>query len=186
MIRILKITGWTAAGRAERLERIRTWMTSRGWRLTDYAEEARSAMFERPEDAPRLPAWDATRWLPGPAPWRPGEWWHTVRADPRLVVVPGVIVGLLVVLGLALFAPPSVDVEQVRREEAAKRWFQVDASQLNVREAPHTGAQIVGVLYRDQRVQVEGEVDGAWVRIDIPARGYVARSYLRPGTPPAE
>jgi hypothetical protein len=40
------------------------------------------------------------------------------------------------------------------------------------------------VLYRDQRVRVESGVDGDWVRISIPERGYVARSFLEPAPEP--
>ena len=61
------------------------------------------------------------------------------------------------------------------------------ANQLNVREGPDDARQVLGVLYRDQRVRVEGRVDGAWVRISIPERGYVARAFLAPaGAPPEQ
>ena len=66
MIRILKITGHSDEARRVRLQRIEPWMAVRGWRLADYSQEARSAVFERPDDAPPLGWLDATRWLPAP------------------------------------------------------------------------------------------------------------------------
>lgn len=192
MIRILKITGHSDEARRARLQRIEPWMAARGWRLADYSQEARSAVFERPDDAPPLRWLDATRWLPAPRSWKPGELLHFVWADPRWLVLPGVVVVLLIVLGLALFAPSSFDAEDIARRQAQQNWFYVVANQLNVREAPGRNAQTVGVLYRDQRVLVEGVVDETWARIEVPLRGYVARAYLsgtptpkRPGQPPS-
>ncbi|HKI98608.1 MAG TPA: SH3 domain-containing protein [bacterium] len=186
MIRILKIPGPSAPARKARLEHVAAWMGTRGWRLTDYADEARSAMFERPPDATRLGLLDATRWLPGPGALRPAQWVTTLRADPRLFVVPGVVLALLVGLGLMLFGPRSFNVAELRREAAARNWYVVTANQLNVRDGPDSRRQQVGVLYKGQRVLVEGDVNSEWVRISIPARGYVAKAFLDPAPVQAE
>jgi hypothetical protein len=186
MHRILTLPGRSAALRRARLEQVRAWMGTRGWRLADYAEEAGSALFERPADAPSLPLWDATRWLPGPRAWHPAQWWVTLRADPRLAVPPGAVLLVAIVLGAALFGGRSFDPQRLQREAAEAGWFVVTTGQLNVREGPAATQQQVGVLYRGQRVRVGGEVNGDWVRIDIPARGYVARAYLEPAGAPAD
>ena len=34
------------------------------------------------------------------------------------------------------------------------------------------------------RVLIEAEVDSVWVRLSIPVKGYVAREYLNPASPP--
>jgi len=184
MMRIVKIPGRSGAARRARLDHVAAWMAARGWRLADYAEEAGSALFERPPEAPALGWLDATRWLPGPHALRPGQWLLSLRADPRLGLLPGAVLAVAVLLGLALFRAPSYDAEALRREEARAHWFVVTASQLNVREGPDERRQVVGVLYRDQRVRVESGVDGDWVRISIPERGYVARSFLEPAPEP--
>ena len=183
--RILKIIGRTPEARRTRLELLTAWMARRGWRMADYAEEAGSALFERPEDAPPLPRLDATRWLPGPEPWKPGQWIVSLRSDVRLVGLPALVLALGSVLILALFAPSSFDESHIRQQAAAERWYLVTANQLNVREKPAKRAQVVGVLYRDQRVLVEGEVDAEWVKVGVPERGYVARSFLAPAVAPA-
>ncbi len=176
MIRIIKITGRNEGARRDRLERIERWMGRSGWRLADYADEARSAVFERPERAPRLPRLDPTRWAPGPDPWKPREWLHALRADARLLVVPGLVVALVLAVVLPRLPAPQVPLE-ASREAAEEDWFYVNASQLNVRGGPGTEHQVVGVLYRNQRVLVEERTDG-WARIVSPQWGYVAASYL--------
>jgi Bacterial SH3 domain len=179
MTRIVKIPGRSAEARRARLQGVAAWMQAHGWRLADYAEEAGSALFERAPAAPALGWLDATRWLPGPGALRPREWARTLRADPRLALPPAFVLAGAVLLGLALFGTPSLDLAHVRREPAA-HWYVVTAAQLNVREGPEENRQIVDVLYRDQRVLVEGRVEGDWARISVPARGYVAKAYLAP------
>lgn len=176
--RIVRIPGRSAPARRRRLERVTDWMAKRGWRLVDFAEGEASALFERPEDAAPLSRWDGTRWLPGPGALRPGQWLLTLRADPRLLVLPAIPCALALFLAAALFAPSSFDAERIRQEAAAENWYTVNADQLNVREKPDTASQVVGVLYRDQRVLVEGEVNDRWVKVGVPERGYVAREYL--------
>lgn len=161
-------------------------MAARGWRLADYAEEAGSALFERSEQAPRLGWLDATRWLPGPGALRPGNWLSTLRADPRLALVPVGVTMLVLVIGLALFGPSRFSLKALQHETDASRWFVVTATQLNVREGPDAARQQVGVLYKGQRVMVEGAVNDQWVRISIPAQGYVAKQYLNPAPPPSD
>jgi len=185
MTRILAIPGRSAAARRARLERVAAWMGACGWRLADYAEEAGSALFERAPEAGALPLLDATRWLPGPGALRPGQWWLTLRADPRWGLVPALLLGGAM-LAAALLAPRAFDPAQARREAEAQAWFVVTASQLNVRDGPDDRRQQVGVLYRGQRVRVQGTVNGQWVRIGIPERGYVARAFLAPAAAPPE
>jgi hypothetical protein len=186
MIRILKIPGRSGPARRARLERVAAWMAGRGWRLADFAEEAGSALFERPPDAPPLGRLDATRWLPGPRALHPAQWLATARADPRLAALPLGLLALLGLLGLALLGPRSFDPARLERAVQSAQWYTVTANQLNVREGPDEKQPQVGVLYQGQRVLVEAEVDATWVRIEIPARGYVARAYLEPAGPPAE
>jgi len=186
MIRILNIRGSTPQDRRERLQRVQDWMAGRGWRLADYAEEAGSAMFEREPAAPPLGLFDGTRWLPGPEPWKPREWWATLRAEPRLAALPAALlivaaVGLLSALGPSVPAP----WEQAAQEQQGD-WRVVTASQLNVRESPSPRAQVVGVLFQHQRVLVEGVVDAEWVKVGLPERGYVASGYLRQAEAPPE
>ena len=186
MTRILAIPGRSAAARRARLERVAAWMGACGWRLADYAEEAGSALFERAPGAGPLPLLDATRWLPGPGALRPAQWWLTLRADPRWGLVPALLLGGALLAAAALLSPRAFDTAQARREAEAQAWFVVTASQLNVRDGPDDRRQQVGVLYRGQRVRVQGTVNGQWVRIGIPERGYVARAFLAPAAAPAE
>ena len=176
--RILKIPGRSPEARRARLQSVSAWMVGAGWRLVDYADWEASALFERPEEAASLPWLHPTRWLPGPRPWHPGQWIATVQADPRLVALPGAAACVALVLLAALLSPSSFDPQQLRGQAATEQWYSVTASQLNVREKPDERAQVVGVLYRNQRVRVEGEVTAEWVRIGAPERGYVARAYL--------
>lgn len=184
MNRILRIPGRDAAARRARLAQVEAWMGTRGWRLADFAEEAGSALFERPAEAPPLGPLDATRWLPGPRALHPSQWWVTLRADHRVVALPGLVLAVALVLGLALFGPSTLDVEQIRREAEQANWYTVTADQLNVRGGPGTQHPVVGVLYRDQRVMVEAEVDAEWVKLGIPERGYVSREYLAKASAP--
>ena len=186
MIRILSIPGRSPAARRARLERVVAWMGTRGWQLGDYAEETGTALFERPADASPLPRLDATRWLPGPQALRPGQWLATVRADPRLAVLPGGLLVVAVVLAAGLLGRSAFDAEALQRAASSEGWYVVTADQLNVRAKPALGSPIVGVLYREQRVLVEGEVDADWVRVGIPEHGYVARSYLKPARAPPD
>ena len=187
MSRILTIPGPRAAARRARLERVTAWMAARGWLLGDYAEETATALFERPPEAAPLPWLDGTRWLPGPRPWRPAEWLPTLRADPRLLALPALVGALLAVLGLLLFGASSFDRERARRQAAAEGWHVVTTAQLHVRAGPGEQHPVVGVLYREQRVLVEGVVDATWARVGLPERGYVARVYLLPApAAPAE
>lgn len=186
MTRILKIPGRSPALRHERLREVEAWMVARGWRLADYAEEAGSALFERGEGAPPLGWRDATRWLPGPGALHPRQWLTTLRADPRLAIVPGGALVLVLLVSLALFGHGSIDFRALQKKEAARNWFVVTASQLNVRDGPGSARQQVGVLYKGQRVLVEGTVNNTWVRISIPAQGYVAKAFLHPAPPPSD
>jgi hypothetical protein len=186
MIRILNIRGSSPQARRERLQRVQDWMARRGWRLADYAEEAGSAMFERDPAAAPLGPLDPTRWLPGPEPWKPREWWATLRAEPRLAALPAAVLAVAAI-GLVSALAPSLPApwEQAAREQQGD-WRVVIADQLNVREGPSTTAQVVAVLYRDQRVLVEGAVDAEWVRVGVPERGYVSAGYLRKAEAPPE
>lgn len=186
MTRILKILGRNPALRRERLQRVEGWMASRGWRLADYSEEAGSALFERGEDGPPLGWLDGTRWLPGPGALAPRQWLATLRADPRLGIAPGGALVLLLLLAMALFGPSRLNLKTLQHEQAARNWFVVTTRQLNVRDGPDTSHQQVGVLYKGQRVKVEGAVNNTWVRISIPTQGYVAKTYLAPAPPPEE
>lgn len=187
MMRILKIVPKRDEYRTDRMKTIQAWMTAHGWQLADYAGEAGSAAFARDEEAPRLPLFDPTRWLPGPDALKPREWWRTVRADPRWAIFPGGASFALLVVILSLVAPPSfLSQEAMKREEEAK-WRYVTAPKLNVREAPSSTSQAVGILYKNQRVLLEGKVNAKWVKLGPPSRGYVASRFLSSQpTPPAK
>lgn len=178
MMRILKIVPKRGEYRTDRMKVIQAWMTAHGWHLADYAGEAGSAAFARDEDAPRLSLFAPTRWLPGPNALKPREWFRTARSDPRWVILPGGAAFALLVAILSLMAPNSfLSSEALKREEEAK-WRYVSALKLNVREAPNRTAQIVAILYRNQRVLLEGKVNAEWVKLGPPSRGYVASRYL--------
>ena len=70
---------------------------------------------------------------------------------------------------------PSLSVKGTGGQSEA--WHYVSVGSLNVRAAPVQGAQIVGVLYRNQRVLV-GETEKGWARIIKPERGFVAAQFL--------
>lgn len=188
MIRLIKITGWTPAARENRLKAVADWMRGHGWEMTDFSAEAGSAFFERAAGAPRLGWFDATRWLPGPVSWRPWELWAAIRADPRLLLPPALLallVTAVVMVAAALEVPrpgappgPASALQKTQRE-APESWWVVTSVRLNVREAPTTQSQVVGLLYQDQRVLVRTEVDANWVEIELPERGFVARKFVR-------
>lgn len=187
MIRIVNIPGRRADIRRERLSRLKSWMGSHGWILADYSEEAGQAMFERGPGAGGLPPWHSTRWLPMPAAWHPKNWGLAFTAEPRLAIPPAALV-LALLLGWMMPAVSSLMESShlpAAEEQQAEKWRVVIVERLNVREAPTTDSQIVGFLYQDQRVLVEGEVDRTWVKIGLPKRGYVAQEFLiqsPPGT----
>ena len=192
MIRIIKIMGWNDAARERRLQVVSSWLEGHGWVLTDYSDEAHSAMFERPENAPRLGVFHPTRWMPAPFSWRPQDLLASIGADPRLLILPALgFAGVVVVVtGLSLAFPgPGADQENVpgsasppangaARNGQRERWLVVASVRLNVREDPSLESQVVGVLYKDQRVLVREEVAGGWVRIGLPERGFVSRRFL--------
>ncbi|MEE8435427.1 MAG: SH3 domain-containing protein [bacterium] len=184
MIRLIKITGWTHAARENRLKVVADWMRDHGWEMTDFSEEAGSAFFERAAGAPRLGWFDPTRWLPGPVSWRPWELWTAIRADPRLLLPPALLtaLGVAVVMVAAApdLAPPApASVPQKTGQKVSEKWWVVTSVRLNVREAPTTLSQVVGILYKDQRVLVRAEIDANWVEIELPERGFVARKFVR-------
>lgn len=178
MMRILKIVPKRGEYRTDRMKVIQSWMSAHGWHLADYAGEAGSAAFVRDEDAPRLSLFAPTRWLPGPDALKPREWWRTARSDPRLVILPGGAAFALLVAILSLMAPNSFLSQEALKQEKEAKWRYVSAPKLNVREAPNRTAQIVGILYRNQRVLLEGQVNAEWVKLGPPSRGYVASRYL--------
>ena len=53
----------------------------------------------------------------------------------------------------------------------------VSASSLNVRALPNGDAQLVGVLYRNQRVLALAPEHG-WAQVVQPEKGYVAARFL--------
>jgi uncharacterized protein YgiM (DUF1202 family) len=188
MIRLIKITGWTIAARENRLKVVADWMRGHGWEMTDFSEEAGSAFFERSAGAPRLGWFDPTRWLPGPVFWRPWELWTAIRADPRLLLPPALLALLVAAVVLVAtapeiqrpVAPPApASVPQKTERKAPESWWVVTSVRLNVREAPTTLSQVVGILYKDQRVLVRAEIDANWVEIELPERGFVARKFVR-------
>lgn len=182
-IRILKVVGDSEAAREAHLAELKAWMGRYGWRLTDYATEAGTALFERADGAPPLSRLHPTRWLPGPAPWRPRELWRTVRADPRLAVAAvallfAVFVAVQTVRNPPAFVRSNTDLQALAEGEHPETWRYVNADVLNVRAGPSTQHQVVGVLYRNQRVLVEAVEDG-WAKLTKPERGYVAQRYIQ-------
>ncbi len=179
-IRIFKIKGSGEKLRERRLKRLRGWMERRGWWLVDYSPEAGSAIFERAEGAPALGWFDPTRWLPGPGWFQPGLWLAWPRRTPRRVGL-AAAVGLAVAGAFGTLLSFSV-IGTAKREPAAAQnpaesWLYVNADSLNVRAEPKPGAQIVGVLYQNQRVMVE-KSEAGWARLVRPQWGYVAARYL--------
>ncbi len=189
-LRIVRIVGRGEEGRRRRLMEVQAWMGAAGWRLTDYAETERSAMFERSSEAGALPFWHATRWLPAPWSWRPKAVFRALHAEPRLSALPAVVLAVawLIYIGTVGSLPSLLDspLREAARRAATEQedaWLFVTSSALNVREAPSGEARIVGVLYRGQRVLIAAEEDG-WARLEKPERGYVSRRFLAADAPP--
>jgi len=178
-VRILNIAGTGSKSREKRLRQVEAWMKSHGWELMDYSDELGSAAFERAPAAPPLGWFDATRWMPAPDWMRPGAWLRRSTATPRQMAFAGGIclaVGAAFVLLLsATNSGSSLSVKGAGGQGEA--WHYVAVGWLNVRAEPVSGAQIVGVLYRNQRVLV-GETEKGWARIIKPERGFVAAQFL--------
>ncbi|MEE8395286.1 MAG: SH3 domain-containing protein, partial [bacterium] len=152
--RILKIRAGDPALRKQRLGVAKGWMEEHGWVLLDYSDELGSALFERAANAPKLAWKDPTRWLPAPDWFNPREWLAGLLARPRRIafaaaVAGAVLAGFVGVLSTTSVAPGGGDATEI--ELGAETWLFVNADALNVRASPSTGAQIVGVLYRNQR-----------------------------------
>jgi len=180
--RILKIRGRTEAAAAARLAATSRWMKAGGWHLVDYSAETGSALYDRDPDAPPLGWLDPTRWAPGPA------WWHPAALLPlgglswpkALILLLAIAVVGTVFLGLWLETRLGLPGAQ---ETAEEQWRVVTADALNVREGPSTSSQVVGVLYRNQRVLVRSGTKG-WFQVVHPVRGYAAANYLEAEPPP--
>lgn len=180
-VRILTIKGPTKAARQARLAAAREWMEAHGWELGDFDPGLGSALFERREGAGPVKWNDPTRWLPPPGWFRPREWMGALAARPRQLALGGgvgvvVLAGFVAVLSSTSFsdgpAPPGVHVR-----EGQEVWLYVHADALNVRAEPEGGSQIVGVLYRNQKVLVAGQ-KGEWLRLAAPERGFAAARFL--------
>lgn len=185
--RLMHIAGFSPAARQRRLERTAAWMGAHGWHLADYADEARSAIFERERHDGGLSLLHPTRWVPVPDWWRPAGWLAALAGDPRLAILALVVVLSACVGALYAVAPPDLslpdspwraEMEQAAAQQDPENVFYVDASALNVRAAPSTDAQVVGVLYRNDKVRVE-EVNGGWARLAPPDEGYTANRFLQ-------
>lgn len=173
--RIIRIPGRNAASREARLAAAKEWMASQGWTLVDYGEESRRALFEPAKDQ----AGGATRRV---LPWQfPPGYWPGLREE-WLTRRNSVAAGVAVTALGALFA---INAQQNRfdPERAAQavgeRWWVANADALNVREEPVTGAPVVGMLQRGQRVLI-GESRDGWIEIVHPSRGWVAAKFLTP------
>jgi len=152
-------------------------MAERGWRLEEYLDDLGSALFHPTPERAALSPWHPRRLLP-----QPGTFDVRTRlqvllgAGPERLILGGaaatvaVVLFFTLVLGVFNSAPrtaaPTVEV-----------WLFVTANSLNVRELPNGDAQIVGVLYLNQRVLVGDEQFG-WIQVHKPERGYVARQFL--------
>jgi len=181
MLRILKVQGRTRSARDQRLALLCIWMEAAEWQLMDYSPELRSAAFERHPDAGSLSRFHPTRWLPGPDWHRPGVWFQSMGTVTRLGAVAG-MVGLLMVggmLGMLYLSHTGASLGlSTGTDTPEDPWHYVDASMLNVREHPLDNSQIVGVLYRNQRVEVKRITEG-WAELVKPERGYVAAKFLK-------
>lgn len=180
-IRIFKIQGVSERSRERHLERVCRWMEQRDWQLVDYSEEAGSAMFERAEGAPAPGLLDPTRWLPGPDWFQPGAWLGRLRFSPRQLALGGAV-GLAVVVAFGTLLNFTVSPTAARKttatQKAGETWLYVSADYLNLRAEPKTGARIIGVFFRNQRVMVEKD-EGGWMRVLRPDYGYVAGKFLK-------
>jgi hypothetical protein len=175
--RILRIRGRTESARRVRLESAQAWMAARGWKLVDYAESSRQALFEpEGEGSSAGGAWP---------PWRvpPGYWRGLLEewtAPRRLAIT----LPILALLG-SLFAFNSLHSRFDAREAAEnadEQWWTVNADRVNVRERPAPEAPVVARLHRGQRVLI-GRQKGDWVELTHPERGYLTKEFLKP--PPA-
>lgn len=176
--RILTISGPTPETRQAQLARCRAWMAERGWALADYEDELGSAVFHPAGDGGSLPRWHPRRLLPPPGALTPGTWWAALRRRgpaPFLVGGGATLVAVLLFAGLVLgvFGGGA----PAEPPEPAEQWRFVTASSLNVRALPSGEAQIVGVLYENQRVLVRAPEHG-WARVVQPEKGYVAARFL--------
>lgn len=182
-IRIFTIRGRTESARGERLARLRGWMEEHGWLMVDLSDEGGSVVFERPEEAARLRPLHPTLWLPGPDWFHPREWLATLLTIPRQTVIvggAGLLVSLAFVALLAVShssAPPD-GPGAAPGQASTESWQFVKSDALNLRVSPDDKAQIVGVLYRNQRVEVTERKEG-WARIVRPERGYVSMEFLQ-------
>ena len=172
-LRILKIAGRGKKARAQQLQWVQAWMEIHGWQLMHYSEGADRAAFGRAPGAPPLGWFDATRWLPGPDWKRPGAWLGTGQRPARelaILAAVGLIVGAAFfgVLSYSYSGPSSLFKAGARYGEES--WLYVNANSLNVRVSPLSQAQIVGVLYRNQKVLVDQTNEG-WARVVKPERG---------------
>ena len=178
---ILDIPGRTTTARMRKLEKTRRRMERRGWELVDYSDPIGSALFGRAKGAPPLRIWHITRWLPALAPLHPRGWLAGAASASRSTLL-GAGIGLAATVLLLAFLsasfrgglPGTNSVEAQAKEE----WQFVAVGALNVRAEPHPYSQIVGALYPNQRVLVEGRKKG-WARISVPERGYVAARFLQ-------
>ena len=180
-LRILKVYGRGKAARNQRLEVLQNWMEDAGWQLMDFSPELGSAAFEYREENGPLPRFHGTRWLPGP------DWYHprnfvrmAGRVSPQGALAG--LVGVAIVAGLTglLFLSQGTGSLSLSTagDAPAETWQYVDANMLNVRDQPLDSAQIVGVLYRNQRVEIK-RVDEGWAEILRPERGFVAFKFLK-------
>lgn len=181
-IRILNIRGAGKTARAQQLQHVTAWMEARGWQLMDYAESSGSAAFERAADAPRLGWLDPTRWLSGPDWFRPRSWLGSGMASPRELILAGAVCVVVAAVFLGVLSYSYSGPSSLIKGGADARnetWLYVNANTLNVRASPVSEAQIVGVLYRNQKVLVDQTNEG-WARIVQPEKGFVAARFLKP------
>ena len=111
---------------------------------------------------------------------RPAQWLG--GASPRRIAL-ATGVGLAVAAAFAVLisfsrAPGLLQGGAPAAQAELEKWRYVTVDSLNVREAPKAGAQIVGVLYRNQRVMI-AETERGWTRLVQPQWGFVASKYLQ-------
>jgi hypothetical protein len=104
------------------------------------------------------------------------------RYSARELVLAGLvclIVGaaFLGVLSYSYSGPSSLG--KAGSGQGEESWLYVNANSLNLRLSPVSQAQIVGVLYRNQKVLVDQTNEG-WARVVKPERGFVAAKFLKP------
>jgi hypothetical protein len=169
--RILRIRGRDQAARQTRLEAAQRWMASRGWKLVDYAESTRQAMFGRASDSP------AAGGLPWGVP--PGHWRGVVEewSSPRRLAIPLAAVVVLAALFIFNARHDKFDAREAAAN-ADEQWWIVTADRVHVRERPKPDAPGVAMLHKGQRVLVNKR-DGNWVQIIQPERGFLSKEFLR-------